>query len=94
MISICIKAAPLPLPPPKNRWLNEPEWAEGVTVVSSDMREWQRHSDCPVKADILISELLGSWGDNELSPECLDGAQLYLKEVRPCLLQSRDSASL
>jgi len=22
---------------------------------------------------------LGSWGDNELSPECLDGAQRYLK---------------
>lgn len=23
-----------------------------------------------------VSELLGSWGDNELSPECLDGAQV------------------
>ncbi|KAJ3226307.1 hypothetical protein HK099_005138 [Clydaea vesicula] len=29
--------------------------------------------------DILISELLGSFGDNELSPECLDGAQKFLK---------------
>jgi len=28
----------------------------------------------------LVSELLGSFGDNELSPECLDGAQAYLKE--------------
>jgi len=27
-----------------------------------------------------VSELLGSFGDNELSPECLDGAQMYLKE--------------
>jgi protein arginine N-methyltransferase 5 len=27
------------------------------------------------KVDILISELLGSFGDNELSPECLDGIQ-------------------
>ena len=26
-----------------------------------------------------MSELLGSWGDNELSPECLDGAQRFLK---------------
>lgn len=25
------------------------------------------------------SELLGSFGDNELSPECLDGAQRFLK---------------
>lgn len=23
--------------------------------------------------------ILGSWGDNELSPECLDGAQVFLK---------------
>jgi hypothetical protein len=26
-----------------------------------------------------VSELLGSFGDNELSPECLDGAQWFLK---------------
>ena len=26
-----------------------------------------------------MSELLGSFGDNELSPECLDGAQTFLK---------------
>lgn len=31
------------------------------------------------KADIMVSELLGSFGDNELSPECLDGAQVHLK---------------
>eukprot|EP01155_Anaeramoeba_flamelloides_P009643 Anaeramoba_flamelloidesa1850_74.p1 GENE.a1850_74~~a1850_74.p1 ORF type:complete len:210 (-),score=46.45 a1850_74:138-767(-) len=28
----------------------------------------------------MVSELLGSFGDNELSPECLDGAQKILKE--------------
>jgi protein arginine N-methyltransferase 5 len=33
----------------------------------------------PEKADILVSELLGSFGDNELSPECLDGAMRFLK---------------
>eukprot|EP00959_Pyramimonas_sp_CCMP1952_P021910 461064-Pyramimonas_sp.AAC.1 len=27
-----------------------------------------------------VSELLGSFGDNELSPECLDGAQRFLAE--------------
>lgn len=31
------------------------------------------------KADIIVSELLGSFGDNELSPECLDGAERFLK---------------
>ena len=45
-------------------------WEEKVTVVHIDMRLW----DAPEKADILVSELLGSFGDNELSPECLDGA--------------------
>ncbi|XP_063221262.1 protein arginine N-methyltransferase 5 isoform X1 [Bacillus rossius redtenbacheri] len=51
-------------------------WKDKVTVVSCDMREF----DPPEKADILISELLGSFGDNELSPECLDGAQKFLKD--------------
>ncbi|XP_061587228.1 protein arginine N-methyltransferase 5 [Cololabis saira] len=52
------------------------EWGDQVTVVSCDMREWA----APEKADIIVSELLGSFGDNELSPECLDGAQHFLKE--------------
>ncbi|XP_047327783.1 protein arginine N-methyltransferase 1.5 [Impatiens glandulifera] len=51
-------------------------WEKLVTIVSSDMRCW----NAPEKADILVSELLGSFGDNELSPECLDGAQRFLKE--------------
>lgn len=38
------------------------------------MRYWE----APEKADIIVSELLGSFGDNELSPECLDGAQKFL----------------
>ena len=31
------------------------------------------------KADILMSELLGSFGDNELSPECLIPTDKFLK---------------
>ncbi|WOL06508.1 protein arginine N-methyltransferase 5 [Canna indica] len=50
-------------------------WEGIVTIISSDMRCW----NAPEKADILVSELLGSFGDNELSPECLDGAQRFLK---------------
>lgn len=38
-----------------------------------------RFIEVPEKADILVSELLGSFGDNELSPECLDGAARFLK---------------
>jgi type II protein arginine methyltransferase len=33
------------------------------------------------KVDILISELLGSFADNELSPECLDGVQHLINPV-------------
>lgn len=47
-----------------------------ITLISCDMRDFTP----PAKADILVSELLGSFGDNELSPECLDGAQKHLKD--------------
>ena len=55
--------------------LKNDEWGDKVTVIATDMREWKFTE----KADILVSELLGSFGDNELSPECLDGAQAFLK---------------
>lgn len=51
-------------------------WGDTVTIVHTDMRYWE----APEQADILVSELLGSWGDNELSPECLDGAEKFLKQ--------------
>ncbi|XP_074023342.1 LOW QUALITY PROTEIN: protein arginine N-methyltransferase 5, partial [Numenius arquata] len=51
------------------------EWGAQVTVVARDMRGWR----APEGADLVVSELLGSFGDNELSPECLDGAQHCLK---------------
>lgn len=46
-----------------------------VVVIPGDMRQ----INLSPKADIIVSELLGSWGDNELSPECLDGAAGLLK---------------
>ncbi|KAJ8952111.1 hypothetical protein NQ314_007604 [Rhamnusium bicolor] len=53
------------------------EWCNKVTLINEDMRTYEP----PEKADILVSELLGSFGDNELSPECLDGAQRFLKKT-------------
>lgn len=53
-------------------------WGDKFSVVKSDIREWQS-SDV---FDIIVSELLGSFGDNELSPECLDGAQRFLNKQR------------
>jgi len=62
---------------------NKQDWNNQVTVVKTDMRGWEgpRLRDDPsalTKVDILVSELLGSFGDNELSPECLDGIQHHL----------------
>uniref|UniRef100_A0A8C4N9H1 Protein arginine N-methyltransferase 5 n=1 Tax=Eptatretus burgeri TaxID=7764 RepID=A0A8C4N9H1_EPTBU len=54
----------------------EEVWGNQVHVISSDMRRW----NAPELADVLISELLGSFGDNELSPECLDGVTQFLHE--------------
>jgi protein arginine N-methyltransferase 5 len=53
---------------------NTLEWNGQVTLLFGDMREL----DVPERANILVSELLGSFGDNELSPECLDGAMRFL----------------
>lgn len=56
---------------------NQSEWQGQVSLFNEDMRSWK-----PAKlVDILISELLGSFGDNELSPECLDGAQRVLNRT-------------
>ena len=64
---------------------NELSWGNQVHLVQSDMRQWKgpgptsnpttsspQPSARNYKIDILISELLGSFADNELSPECLD----------------------
>jgi len=58
------------------------DW-QNVEVVGEDMRFWK----APHLADILVSELLGSFGDNELSPECIDGAQQYLAPDGNCIPQ-------
>ncbi|KAI9744940.1 MAG: methyltransferase protein [Claussenomyces sp. TS43310] len=70
---------------------NEDDWDGAVNIVKSDMRAWKgpvRSSSSRAgqtsappsygKVDILVSELLGSFADNELSPECLDGVQHVL----------------
>lgn len=62
------------------------DWgSDRVKVVSQDMRTW----DAPEMADLIVSELLGSFGDNELSPECLDGVQRFLKGRLPIVSSMR-----
>ncbi|KAH9936058.1 PRMT5-domain-containing protein [Amylocystis lapponica] len=54
---------------------HQSEWGDSVRLLFGDMRTLE----VPEQVDILVSELLGSFGDNELSPECLDGAVRFLK---------------
>ena len=49
----------------KKRVLND--WSSNIIFLEGDMRKIK----LPEKIDILVSELLGGFGDNELSPECL-----------------------
>lgn len=58
-----------------------------VSLHHGDMRGFQGNE----KADIVISELLGSFGDNELSPECLDGVYLAVKPDAISIPQSYTS---
>jgi protein arginine N-methyltransferase 5 len=50
------------------------EWPDGVVLVPGDMRT----VELPERVDLLVSELLGGFGDNELGPECLAGCERLL----------------
>jgi type II protein arginine methyltransferase len=85
---------------------NEEDWGGVVNVVKSDMRTWRgpvlctnestsgTHAPTYGKVDILVSELLGSFADNELSPECLDGAQRVLATPHGISIPSSYTAHL
>ncbi|VEU41073.1 unnamed protein product [Pseudo-nitzschia multistriata] len=51
---------------------NNSVWKGIVTVVNTDVRKLTRDHLNGNEIDIIVSELLGSFGDNELSPESLD----------------------
>lgn len=81
---------------------NQTIWGGRVNVVKTDMRAWkgpvvsETAETGPVygKVDILISELLGSFGDNELSPECLDGIQHVMAKPHGISIPSSYTAHL
>jgi protein arginine N-methyltransferase 5 len=51
---------------------HDAEWRGIVQVVHTDARGLTLQQLEGNQIDIVVSELLGSFGDNELSPECLD----------------------
>lgn len=79
------------------RWANDPEWAQlaynfghTLEVIVADGRHIARAArDGSVVlppdfglCDVVVSELLGSLGDNELSPECIEGFHAQLLEIQ------------
>ena len=67
--------------------LKQVVWKDRVEIFSGDMRTL----DIQFKINILVSELLGSFGDNELSPECLYPLQKYYADKFVCIPQSYTS---
>ena len=50
---------------------NEETLMGRVKIINEDIRTYV----CEEKADVLVSELIGSFGDNELSPELIYAAE-------------------
>ncbi|KAI7267558.1 Skb1 methyltransferase [Hortaea werneckii] len=87
----------------QRRNMEDPVWGGKVSVVKSDMRSWKGPTgslpsasgeETTGKVDILVSELLGSFADNELSPECLDGVQHVLHPTHGVSIPQSYSAHL
>ncbi|CAK5076840.1 unnamed protein product [Meloidogyne enterolobii] len=72
------------------QYCNEERWKNSVSIIQSDMRSLTSFLESKEieNPDIIISELLGSFGDNELCPECLDGVNNILKENTICIPSS------
>ncbi|MES1905921.1 MAG: Protein arginine N-methyltransferase 5 [Paramarteilia canceri] len=56
---------------------NETEWNSIAKIFCADCRTWP----ASFKADIIVSEMLGSFSDNELAPEILEAAERLLKSI-------------
>lgn len=65
-------------------------WKGVVKVINGDMRELgDLHKKGEIKSpDLMVSELIGSFGDNELSPECLDGVTPIIRKDTISIPQS------
>jgi len=56
---------------------NRERWGNRVTIYNCDVRHWKPTYEAEVGFHLVISEMLGSFGCNELAPECLDSIQRY-----------------
>ena len=68
-----IEKNPYPIQTIKKR-IRENKWENKIKIVHTDIKDYEMEE----KPDLFFSELLGGFGDNELSPECLYWAEKYL----------------
>ena len=68
----CLDKNPYPLQTVKRR-IAQKKWHKFVEVIQADIKTYQ----LPSHPDIIVSELLGGFGDNELSPECVRWAEKW-----------------
>ena len=73
------KASVRPARPARTTTSEQTQLSVAVRVMARPSDRLRHTVFCTPQADILVSELLGSFSDNELSPECLDGAQKFLR---------------
>lgn len=57
------------------RLLHKYEHVKEVEIIHEDMRNWKPKAG---PLHLIITELLGGFGDNELSPECIQGIERLL----------------
>lgn len=70
---------------------NFEHWSNKVEIFNADIRNWDKNT----KVDVCISELLGSFGCNELAPECINSIEKYhSKPTTKFIPQSYSSLAL
>lgn len=79
---------------PTRAILPVPQATDGDSAEDSDPPSPSAPQIVHTPIDIVISELLGSFGDNELSPECLDGVTDLLNPVHGISIPASYSAHI
>jgi len=87
---IAMDKNPIALVELRHRHYAESDWTQ-VEVLDADMRDNGLVNCFFGQVDILVSDLLGGFGDNELAPECLIACQRLLKPTGVAIPRSTQS---
>ncbi|KAH3671690.1 hypothetical protein OGAPHI_000395 [Ogataea philodendri] len=71
---------------------NQDFWNNKVDIINADIRTWQPKTASQSGFNLVVSELLGSFGCNELSPECLYAVESYC-DISNCIFIPKEYSS-